>query len=186
MSQTAFSEAAWFYEEKGQRKGPVSEEEIKGLIARAALSHGSTVWRKGFPDWLKIENTELAEYLDESGPPPLSGQNISNTIIWVLAFAPIIGYFLEWTIAYAVNDGNDLAAMIAMANSKYWFVTLILNVALSVYDEKQLEKAGHNTDKFKGWKWIVPVYLYQRAKATKQSLSYFIVWLVSFALVILA
>ncbi len=32
----------------------------------------------------------------------------------------------------------------------------------------------------------MPVYLYQRAKNLRQSLAYFIVWLVYFALVLLA
>ena len=32
---------------------------------------------------------------------------------------------------------------------------------------------------------VVPVYLYQRAKLLKQSLAYFIVWIVSFALTLL-
>ena len=71
-----------------------------------------------------------------------------------------------------------------MANSKYWFVTLGLNIALAFFDEKRLKNAGHNTDKFKGWVWLVPVYLYQRAKATKQNLAYFIVWIVCFVLVL--
>jgi hypothetical protein len=79
---------------------------------------------------------------------------------------------------------GEFGAQVAMANSKYWFVTLGLNIALAFFDEKRLKNAGHNTDKFKGWVWLVPVYLYQRAKATKQNLAYFIVWIVCFVLVL--
>ncbi|MFO1353881.1 MAG: hypothetical protein U1E88_05305 [Acinetobacter sp.] len=35
-------------------------------------------------------------------------------------------------------------------------------------------------EKFKGMVWLVPVYLFQRAKALDQSLAYFIVWIVCF------
>ncbi len=177
-------ENKWFYEDKGQRKGPVSEDELIKLIKSSIISHGSSVWKEGFPDWLKVENTDLRIYLDNSSPPPLSGEHINNTIIWFLAFAPLIGYFLEWIVAGAVHGNNQFAAQVAMANSKYWFVTLALNIGLSVLDEKKLKKAGHNTDKFKGWVWLVPVYLFQRAKATKQNLAYFIVWIVCFVLVL--
>ncbi len=177
-------ENKWFYEDKGQRKGPVSEDELIKLIKSSIISHGSSVWKEGFPDWLKVENTDLRIYLDNSSPPPLSGEHINNTIIWLLAFAPLIGYFLEWIVAGAVHGNNQFAAQVAMANSKYWFVTLALNIGLSVLDEKKLKKAGHNTDKFKGWVWLVPVYLFQRAKATKQNLAYFIVWIVCFVLVL--
>ncbi len=177
------TERMWFYEEGGQRKGPVSENEMIQFIKTSVISHGSSIWKKGYPDWLKIENTDLRIHLDDSIPPPLSGEQINNTLVWVLAFAPLIGYLLEWFVAGAMH--GNLGAAIAMRNSKYWFITLGLNIALAYFDEKRLKKAGHNTDKFKGWVWIVPVYLYQRAKQTKQNLAYFIVWIVCFVLLLL-
>ena len=180
----ATTENNWFYEENGQRKGPVSEVEMIQFIKSSVISYGTSVWKQGFPDWLKVENTDLHTHLNNSAPPPLSGEHINNTLVWVLAFAPLIGYFLEWVVAGAVHRGNEFAAQVAMENSKYWFVTLCLNVALAFFDEKRLKIAGHNTDKFKGWVWIVPGYLYQRAKATKQNFAYFIVWIVCFVLVL--
>lgn len=169
----------WFYEDKGQRKGPISEPEMIQMIKSSVISYGTSVWKQGFPDWLKIENTDLEIHLDKSVPPPLLGENVNNTIVWVLAFAPIIGYFMEWMIAGAIYE-NEFAASLAMAVGKFWYVTVILNVVLSYWDERKLRDAGHNTEKFKAWCLIVPVYLYQRAKTTKQSLSYFIVWCVCF------
>ena len=180
----AVAENKWFYEENGQKKGPVSENEMIQFINSLIISHGTSVWKQGFPDWLKVENSDLRVHLDNSGPPPLSGEHINNTLVWVLAFAPLIGYVLEWVIAGVVHGGNEFLAQIAMANSEYWYVTLGLNIALAFFDEKRLKNAGRNTDKFKGWVWIVPVYLYQRAKTTKQNLAYFIVWITCFVLVL--
>lgn len=180
------NDQTWFYEQRGERKGPVSEQTIITMIHEKIISHGSHVWQKGFPDWLLVENTNLRVHLDNDTPPPLSGERVDNSIVWILAFAPVIGYFLEWMVAYSRSGGVDLVAWIDMANSKYWFITLILNIGLSMYDERKLKKAGHDTARFKGFVWIVPVYLYKRAKYTKQSLAYLYVWIASFVLVVLA
>ena len=106
---------------------------------------------------------------------------VDNGVVWILAFAPLIGYLLEYLIAYLVNR-NAFLAELAMANNSYWYVTLLLNIGLSFLDEKRLEKAGCDTAKFKGMVWLVPVYLYQRAQALHHNLTYFIVWIVCFAL----
>lgn len=175
----------WFYEDGGQRKGPVPEREIQNLIASAGISHGTLVWKHGLATWTRVEDTALRVYLDSNGPPPLPSEHINNTVVWILAFAPILGYVIEWVVALVVNDGNEFAAQIDMANVRYWYVTLILNIGLSIFDERRLEKAGYNTEKFKGWVWLVPVYMYQRAKNTNQSFTYFIAWLICFALLML-
>lgn len=175
----------WFYEDDGQKKGPVSEEAITQLIRAATISRGTPVWKQGFPDWTPVENTDLRAHLDTTSPPPLSGEHINNTLVWVLAFAPLIGYLLEWVVAGVIHRGNDFAIEKAMDDSKYWFITLGLNIVLSFVDESRLRKAGHNTSKFRGWLWLVPVYLYQRAKATKQNLAYFSVWIICFVFTVL-
>lgn len=110
---------------------------------------------------------------------------VDNGVVWVLAFAPLIGYFFEYIVAYVVSD-SEFQAEMAMQESSYWFITLLLNVGLSFLDEKRLEKAGCDTNKFKGMVWLVPVYLYQRAQALHHSLAYFITWLVCFALIMFA
>jgi len=173
----------WHYEENGQRKGGVSEAEIAALIQSGKLSYGSVVWKEGMTEWMSIESTKLKSHLTNI-PPPLAGEKINNSIVWVLAFAPVIGYVLEWVVAYAVHK-NDFLAALAVSESKYWFITVGLNIGLGVADERRLKHAGHNTDKFKGWVWLVPVYLYQRASFLKQSKAYFIVWLVCFFLLLI-
>lgn len=180
MNATQSEVTQWFYEEKGQRKGPVSEDTMVQLIKASTISRETPVWRQGFADWIALESSDLRAHLDTSRPPPLSGGNINNALVWILAFAPVIGGFLELGLTELIYRGNVDAAESAMNEGKFWFVTLILNIALAFADEKLLTKAGHNTSKFKGWLWLVPVYLYQRAKATRQNLAYFMVWIVCF------
>jgi hypothetical protein len=185
VSAPAAREAVWFHEEDGSRKGPVTEEAMVGFIKSGKVVGSTAVWKKGFPDWLKLENTELKAHLDDKAPPPLRGEHINNTVVWVLAFAPLIGLMLEYFLAGMIHGSGRLAEL-AVENSKYWFVTVALNVGLSYYDEHQLKKAGHDTSKFRGLAFIVPVYLYQRAMALKHNLAYFIVWIACFVVVLVA
>ena len=65
--------------------------------------------------------------------------------------------------------------------SALWFVTIVINTVLATWDEKKLKAAGHDTLGM-GAAWIVPVYLYKRARVLRQSNGYFVVWCVTFAL----
>jgi|GEM_PF-5662628 hypothetical protein len=39
----ATTESTWFYEENGQRKGPVSENQMIQFIKEQGISHGTSV-----------------------------------------------------------------------------------------------------------------------------------------------
>jgi uncharacterized protein YecT (DUF1311 family) len=69
MSDTA-AEKPWYYEERGTRQGAFSNEEMAERIRSGQIPRGTSVWKKGFPGWLKVENTELQQHLDDA-PPPL-------------------------------------------------------------------------------------------------------------------
>src|SRR3990167_5256298 len=105
----------WFYEDKGQRLGGIDESAMIAMIQSGKLRHGSSVWKQGFADWIKLEDTPLRIHLNQLSPPPLTGQHVSNTLIWVLAFAPILGLFLESFIAMLVY-GNESRAMDAVSD----------------------------------------------------------------------
>ncbi len=64
----------WFYEERGERKGPVSEATLIELIAVRAVTYGNAVWRKGMADWVKLEQSDLRSYVEASGPPPFKSE----------------------------------------------------------------------------------------------------------------
>ncbi len=176
-------ETEWFREEAGERKGPFTEQEMVEQIKGGKLTYGGLVWKKGYPEWRKLELSDLRVHLEEVSPPPLSGAHVNNTVVWVLAFAPVLGYLLEHFVA-GMFEANQAMAMRAASSSKYWFVTYGLNVGLSYFDEHRLKLAGHDTSKFKGWAWLVPVYLFQRAKRLNQKMWYFAVWIACFALVL--
>ena len=107
-------------------------------------------------------------------PPPLVGSAVSNGYVWVLAFAPLIGAFAKALLWSATG----------IPASNFWWVTLALNIALCIADEKQLKAAGYDTS-LAGPAWLVPIYLYKRAAMLKQNNAYMIVWVVCFVLSLL-
>ena len=106
MENSTTGNEIWFYELNGERKGGISETDLITLIRNGTLRHGSSVWKKGFADWTSIEETQLREHLDDTAPPPLTGAKVNNTVVWILAFAPLIGLTLEYFVAYMVHSSE--------------------------------------------------------------------------------
>lgn len=173
VNPDAANDVQWHYELAGVRSGPVSEAQILDLIATHKLGRMSYVWSQGMTDWMTIETTPFSRQFAGT-PPPLTGAAINNTLVWWLAFGPLLGIVLAGFLAGLT--GKDII--------DFWWTTLALNIALSVADEKKLKKAGHDTASM-GLAFIVPVYLFKRAKVLKQSNSYFVVWVVLFVLSLL-
>lgn len=135
-------------------------------------------------EWQPVSATSLAEILKQSEvPPALPGHRIPGDVVWTLAFAPLIGYILEmWTAG--LNGMSFERAYDAVSEGQYWFISLILNIALGYLDERKLRKSGVDTTAF-GWlAWLIPVYLWRRAKILGQKPAYFWVWLVMLILVL--
>ena len=86
-------------------------------------------------------------------------KRVGNGIVWMQAFVPVIGAFFAFGT----------------------IVVIIINIILLSIDARRLEKAGYDTSGV-GTVWLVPVYLYQRAKLLNDGMGYFIVWCVTFGL----
>ncbi|EEW1803175.1 DUF4339 domain-containing protein [Escherichia coli] len=153
-------------------------------IRRGELNASTLVWQQGMLEWQPVSATSLAEILKQSEvPPALPGHRIPGDVVWTLAFAPLIGYILEmWTAE--LNGMSFERAYDAVSEGQYWFISLILNIALGYLDERKLRKSGVDTTAF-GWlAWLIPVYLWRRAKILGQKPAYFWVWLVMLILVL--
>ena len=178
-------EQKWFYEDKKQRHGPVSSDEIRELINTGAIGYGNMVWTNGYPDWVKIENSELKEVLFGVAPPPLRGDSVSNAMVWIIAVLPVAGEFLRGMILGATHS-NIYELNLALASGQLWYLTLVLNTIFCIADGFALKKAAIDVNKFILWAFfLVPVYLFKRARYLHQSLAYFWVWIVCFVLAII-
>jgi len=185
VAAPAPSERSWYYEWGGKRLGPLALAEMQALITKGTLSHGSLVWRAGMSGWAPIESTELGEQLMRTTPPPLSGIAINNSVVWLLAVSPVLIGLLRYALALADAHGSDALADRLMNQNRYWAAGPLVCIALSYWDEAVLKKAGVNTNQL-GQAWLVPVYLFKRAKVLAQSPAYAWVWLGLFILGVLA
>lgn len=175
----------WHYEKDGQRLGPLPEDELKPLIENGSISAKTLVWSTGLAGWTPLVDTALAIHLLQvSTPPALPASKVSNTITWVLAFAPLLGFFLKCFLVGATAGDEDVAE--AIRSGQFWYVTLLLNIGLSLLDLKTLQRAGVDTKAYGKMVWVVPVYLWKRAKSLGQSPAYFWVWMGMFILTQLA
>lgn len=162
----------WHFSLDGKRFGPVSDTRILELIKRKKITEHAMVWNKSMPEWENVLSSKFADLIrDPNEPPPLSGDAVNNTIVWFLAFAIILGLFIEGLISGLTGISQDYL----------FFITLGLNIFLCTLDEKKLTEAGHDTSDM-GSVWLVPVYLFKRAKKLGHNYAYFIVWCVIFGL----
>lgn len=162
-----------YYTDKGARVGPIDAESLQLLYRNRKIGEETLVWIQGTSDWLPLGNSELYELvkgITQEGPPPLKGDAINNTYVWALAFAPIIGAIIESFVAEALDKPID----------NLWLITVALNIGISFYDEKKLEAAGVNTERFGSFAVLVPVYMFLRFRVLGQKPYYFIVWIMSF------
>lgn len=61
----------WYYVQKGNRHGPVTEEVITGMISQGELKADDFVWKKGFENWMKLKDVpELQQSSVPETPVP--------------------------------------------------------------------------------------------------------------------
>lgn len=59
--------AQWYYVEGSERIGPMEQVALENLITQGTLNLESYVWRKGFPNWVKVKDIEeLAVHTETS------------------------------------------------------------------------------------------------------------------------
>jgi hypothetical protein len=159
---------------KWTREGPVQNKSISKMIEDGTINNSTLVWNKNLNQWTPIAETIFARR--SNTPPPLLGTAVNNTLVWWLAFVPIIGLIVKNLVANRIN--RDL--------SYFWIFTIALNVLFCILDEKKLKRAGYRTGQIFSWAILVPIYLFKRASVLKQKPYYAIVWCMMFAILIFA
>ena len=61
----------WYYEQNGNRIGPVDEATMRQLISDRTISIDTLVWTNGMANWTPLQQTQLAAGLPV--PPPMPG-----------------------------------------------------------------------------------------------------------------
>lgn len=164
----------WFYEIKGRQTGPVTTDVIRELLHQGTVSHETLVWNETFgQSWKPIRDTDII-ISGKDTPPPLPATHVNNTFAWLLVLVPVVGAFGE----KAVGDLGVRPPLGAL-----FLAYAVVNTAIALVDAKHIAGSGRNTNNISlgVWFWLIPAYLFQRARALRQSFAYFWAWIVSLA-----
>lgn len=138
-------------------KEEIMDGAIKCRHCGSMLNDGSEAIMQGMPAF-------AMPYQDTS----CQVNKVDNTLVWILAFAPILGTVSREILKDILGNAGILQ-----------FTTLALNIMLVAIDRKKLQQQGYDTSSF-GKTWAIPTYLYKRAKKFNHNLAYFTVWIVCF------
>lgn len=162
MSSDATTEKSWYYEERGERKGAFSDADMAQCIRAGQIPRGTSVWKKGFPGWLKVENTELQLHLDDA-PPPLRGSSPKASGVAVVP-AGVAGwswgaFLLNWIWAIGNRTWIGLLTLVPL-------VGLVMVVVLGIkgrewaWKNRQWDSVEHFNAVQKKWSfWGVTLLL---------------------------
>lgn len=108
--------------------------------------------------------------------PHDSSQKVSNEVVWLIAFAPLIAILIQ---GFAANAWHVSIASL-------WWITPLLNSLLCLVDLNILSNARKNTEGLTSWAiFLVPIYLFLRAERLDEPPTYGWVWIAIFAVTIL-
>jgi GYF domain 2 len=164
----------WSYDIKGRQTGPVATDVIRDLLHRGTVSHETLVWNETFgQSWKPIRDTDII-ISDKNTPPPLPATHVNNTCAWLLVLVPVVGVFGEKAVGDLGVRPSQVELVLAYA---------VVNAAIALVDAKHIARSGRNANNISlgFWFWLIPAYLFQRARALRQSFAYFWAWIVSFA-----
>jgi hypothetical protein len=65
----------WYYEQNGQRQGPVPESELPKLLASGAITQRTLVWREGLANWTPLADAWTPP---AAGAPPLPDETAGS------------------------------------------------------------------------------------------------------------
>lgn len=164
----------WYFEQDGSRQGPVPLESLLALLASKSVTGETLVWNASFGAvWKRLADVHPSS-TNPDGPPPLPQARLrtNDFFAWTIALLPIIGSAVE------------LVVMADAGTTPHYGITgLMYFLAYSLLcaaDAGQIRKSGSTEAPF-FWFWLVPVYLYKRARLLRRSLTLLWVWIAAIA-----
>lgn len=170
----------WYYIVNNERKGPIDELQITNLINSGIIARETMVWKEGYNEWTRADNTSLNDNFKNIIPasPINSNANtavkaISDKWLWALATVPLLCNFF---LSRFILPGGTFTILIMV-------IVIALNILFLTLDNNHLKKSGYDPS---GWLFLgivlVPVYLFVRAAKTTKNVWPGIVWCIMFIL----
>jgi hypothetical protein len=164
--QETVPDAIYVCKADGVQHGPFTAESILAMNKNGA--GWVFVWYEGLEEWQLLWKVPfLTPAASQKIAKPVRTKVATNDVaVWILAFAPILGALVE--LAFGFDP----------------YPTLALNLGLCVLDGVLLKKAGFKTPDG-WWYFLIPGYIYKRARMLNHSLLYFWVWIATFVATVL-
>ena len=87
---------SWFYILRGQRLGPIAEDDLIAMHQSGTIDDDTLVWtpnagqgQMGWRPYSEAGLNAVATSEGPVGPPPAPLSQISNKYVWLIVFAPI-------------------------------------------------------------------------------------------------
>ena len=147
----------WFYEDNGQRVGPVSKVEIVNLINSKKLASDSLIWKNGYSGWVKIESSEFYDHIKnqespplKTEPPPLIAESppleAESPTLWnpnaianfSVLFSPIFGAYLNKQNWLALNEKK----LARSSGIWFWIGILLAFFILFIPEDSNIKPAA--------------------------------------------
>lgn len=158
----------WYWSKNGVKQGPVTEEEMRLLVASGEIDKETSVWN-GEGNWVTANKSHFRQYFQKNPPtgePGVVSGLVDNKYVWMVALVPVVGMIAE-----------------LLARRELIWLYLVLNVAILFFDQYKLQKQGFSAPQ-KWWVILVPVYLWKRAELLDHSKNYVYAWVAAFVLTI--
>ncbi|NPU67923.1 DUF4339 domain-containing protein [Bradyrhizobium sp. 83012] len=179
------SNRSWYYAEQGQQQGPISEDELRDLIARSVVTAETLLWSDGMAGWEKAGRipglmSGVASIapggppaFDRGSPAPAGAVSIKlgtwSYLGWTLLY--VIGQFLivitPWTAVYLYRYVVERISVPGRPNLSFigqpleiWYVFVGMGVLtyVGMSDQPIIKLAAVIAQAFLGWmvmRWVL-------------------------------
>lgn len=118
--------ADWYYFQGGNQQGPVSDDQLRGMVASGQLSPGDSVWKQGMANWSPIAS--IPELAPAGGGAPRPGPGPAGPP----AVGPVQNYQDDY--GYDNQPGGpsggvtmiSIWSIIMVSGAGLWFINLFL------------------------------------------------------------
>lgn len=182
-----------------------TQDKLLEMIESGMLNPNLLVRYTGDTNWTEIKDFQFRQDQASYAPamplinekhmaaePPVAAKQYADSklglaVVFFMSMAPFFGLFIRAFLIGAnapdyLSDSDFMDWLSAsMRNGDFWYATLILNLLFLAIDFAQLKKHGVNAKTtFGHFFFLVPVYLYKRAKYFSINQVALIAWVVAF------
>lgn len=163
----------WYYKKDDKDVGPLSNEAMEEKIRDGEIEPDTYIWNNQI-SWIKAKKSGFSNIFSalQLDQPLFSSKKpgiVSNTLIWILVFLPLLDILLLFI----------LEALVIRIQDNVWLLYSITTVfLLFILDRIKLREANYDTPS--AWTILfIPIYLWKRSTILAQKRFYFWTYIIT-------